>query len=142
VGSSWWRPAAAGAVLVAATVVSPAQARADAFPCGPGFEKRISGVPHRVQICEERSGDGSIDVYASASMESGVVGHIAIAGDDWYECQLKGGMANLGGGELINDWWARTMADDGRWGYVSELYFKGAESMRPDGGLRYCEGVP
>ena len=35
----------------------------------------------------------------------------------------------------MNVWWASTRADDGAWGWVSEVYFKGGDENDPDAGL-------
>jgi hypothetical protein len=139
-GISW---ASAGACLAAAAVMTSglagsAQARTDAFPCEAPFEHTIGRDVYTVQVCPDWSDSGQISVYADTSMESGVVGEIKAAGDDWYECGRQGDQVNLAGTEVVNDWWARTMADNGRWGYVTQLNFKGGGNFEPDAGLRRC----
>ncbi|MFC4113861.1 hypothetical protein [Nonomuraea zeae] len=142
-GFSW---ANAGATLTTAALTSaltgapaaPAQARADAFPCGAPFEVTIGRDVHTVQKCPDWSDSGRIEVYADTSVDSGAVGEVSVAGDQWYECGRQGGSVYLSGGDVGNDWWARTRANTGRWGYVSQLYFKGGGNFEPDAGLRRC----
>ncbi|MEO3869337.1 hypothetical protein ABGB18_10945 [Nonomuraea sp. B12E4] len=142
-----WRTASTAAALVAtlvATLVAawggglagPAWARADDSPCGVPFERVIDGEAHTVQICPDWSPDGRIPVHATVR-DTRVVGHIEAAGDDWYACGLKGRRHALGNGRL-NDWWAKTMADNGTWGYVSQVYFRGGGNLEPDRGLLRC----
>ncbi|MEV0383684.1 hypothetical protein [Nonomuraea sp. NPDC050643] len=145
-GFSWAHSGAAAltaawtvTLTAAALTAGPAQARVDHDPCDREFQKRVGGVWHTVQICREWGDGGKIPVHANTSLESPVVGWIWIAGDDWYECGLKGGLYNIGGGEFVHDWWARTMADNDRWGYVSQIYFTGQGQMEADAGLRLCD---
>jgi hypothetical protein len=139
-GFSWASAGTALATAAATTsaLTGSAQARADAFPCGALFEVTIGQDVHTVQMCPDWHDSGRIEVYADTSVDSGVVGEIAVAGDHWYECGRQGDALYLSGGDVGNDWWARTMADTGRWGYVSQLYFKGGGDFEPDAGLRRC----
>jgi len=53
-----------------------------------------------------------------------------------------GSIARLGGiykyGELENDWWAYTMADNSKRGWMNEVYFKGGNNNEPDAGIINC----
>lgn len=40
-----------------------------------------------------------------------------------------------------NAWWARTMADNGEWGYVPEVYFAGGLNWEADGNLPWRDGA-
>ncbi|SDH51217.1 hypothetical protein [Nonomuraea jiangxiensis] len=128
---------AVGTVAVlTGSLTGSARARADDFPCGVPFERVIDGEAHTVQICPDWAPDGRIPVHATVR-DIRVVGHIEAAGDDWYACGLKGRRHALGNGR-VNDWWAKTMADNGAWGYVSQLYFRGGGNLEPDRGLLRC----
>ncbi|WP_219471598.1 hypothetical protein [Nonomuraea rhizosphaerae] len=133
--------AGTGLVTAAALVTAlggPALARADDRPCGPEFGKEIGGTIYTVQICPDWAPTGGIPVYSTPHQESAeIVGRVNAAGDDWYECATRGDDYDAEEG-LVNDWWAQTMADNGRWGYVSQVYFQGGDNWEPDAGLRGC----
>jgi hypothetical protein len=139
-GFSWRRPAAAGMVLVTALALAgPARARSDAYQCKSRFSKFVDGAWHKVRVCPDWSPSGSIPVQLHLSGDSGEVGSIDPSGDDWYECGYKGNPYVLTAG-VSNEWWARTMADNGAWGWVNQTYFLGGENDEPDGTLEVCPG--
>jgi hypothetical protein len=108
--------ASTGLVTAAALVTAlggPAQARSDDYPCGPEFGKEIGGTIYAVQICPGWAG-----------------------GDDWYECATRGDSYAHEG--LVNDEWAQSMADNGKWGYVSQVYFQGGDNWESDASPRGC----
>ncbi len=41
-------------------------------------------------------------------------------------------------GGYYYDWWAYTKADNGRWGWVPEMFFVGGDNMDPDRKLAMC----
>ncbi|NRQ40026.1 hypothetical protein HII36_50615 [Nonomuraea sp. NN258] len=139
----WRRIISAGTALVAAAALAaslggPAQARADAHPCGEPYPHEVGGTVHTVQICPDWAPDGRIPVYSTVQESSGeIVGYIEAAGPDWYECGLRGDDYDALEG-VVNDWWAGTMADNGAWGYVSQVYFRGGGNWEPDANLRRC----
>ncbi|MGW4962971.1 hypothetical protein ACWEPL_37625 [Nonomuraea sp. NPDC004186] len=122
--------------LAIAGVAGPAAGSAtaaagDASPCGKPFRHGDDTV----QNCPDWSPSGSIPVYESPA-KGKIVGYIDPAGDDWYLCEKAGASYTLG--SYRNYWWAATMADNDRWGYVSEVYFRGGGNDESDGGLREC----
>ena len=124
------------ALVVAPLIVAAAAPAAQAFagdsqPCGKAYQHHT----YTVQNCPDWSPIGSIPVYESARKGT-IVGHIDPAGADWYLCEKAGASYTLGG--YRNFWWAATMADNDRWGYVSEVYFRGGGNDESDAGLREC----
>jgi hypothetical protein len=55
-------------------------------------------------------------------------------GRNWVICQRQG--STLSSGSLHNNWWAWTMANDGKWGWVNALWGQGGDN---DGDF---QGVP
>lgn len=131
--------------VVAVAGASPASAT-DGNPCGAAWNHPRHG---QVQTCPDWSNraDNLIPVYSGYSGQPIVVGWINAAGDDWYRCQvgpvqdpsvLTASM-HYNGHEIQNNWWALTLADDGRtWGYVPEIFFRGGNNFERDAGLRLC----
>lgn len=111
-------------------MAAPAHA-VDNYPCGAQWWH--SGVGQYVQYCPDWAPDNQIPVLNSSW---GVEGYINAPGNDWYVCQSVGGTYTLG--SYSNDKWAWTMADNGRWGWVSEVYFRGGNNFEADAGLRWC----
>ncbi|GAA4131407.1 hypothetical protein [Actinomadura keratinilytica] len=123
-------PVALG-VLVAASLVAPGPALAvDDKPCAPP-------VPHpvyeKVQYCPLSR--GNVPVYANHKKESGIIGYLRKGGSaNWFfGYQCRDGIIRRGG--LANDWWAATKADNGKLGWVPEIYFAGGDNFEPDAGL-------
>ena len=106
----------------------------DAQPCGPAW-MHPDGLD--VQNCPDWAPDGKIPVYLRSDPYTEIVGYIDPAGDDWYYCQEQGAQFVLG--NASNSWWANTKADNGEWGMVPQVYFKGGGNHEPDGGLKYCK---
>ncbi|MBF8186059.1 hypothetical protein ITP53_09935 [Nonomuraea sp. K274] len=130
---------ALAALAAAAPSAQAAQAaaqsvQADGSPCGPQYQHN----GRTVQNCPDWSPSGSIPVYGS-NAKGTVVGYIDPAGTDWYVCEVTGASHTVG--EYRNYWWALTMADNHKWGYVSEVYFRGGGNDQDDGGLRECRGA-
>ncbi|MEU6660306.1 hypothetical protein [Streptomyces sp. NPDC046821] len=77
---------------------------------------------------------GHVPVYASRSADAPVVGHLEQGGAaNWFVTEMKGGDFHLG--SSANFWWGSTMADNGRWGWVPEVYFAGGDNYEDDAGL-------
>lgn len=131
-----WIASAASTVVLASglTGVPAAPAFAsDAFPCGAPWNHPPYGT---VQTCPDWSPNRTIPVYYTAFPNSEVIGTM-VGGSNWYVCQMQtSGESVLGSSQ--NDWWARTMADNGNWGWVPETYFRGGDNDEADGGLAYC----
>lgn len=69
---------------------------------------------------------GSVPVYASAWTGTSVVGYLNQGGRaNWFLSQCVGTTAHLG--RYANYWWAYTLADNGRWGFVPLTYFAGGQ---------------
>jgi len=71
---------------------------------------------------------GNVPVYGSYSTDPNyggrVVGYLYAGGRaNWFTSQCRGNKATLVG--YWNYWWAYTLADNGRWGYVPLTYFDG-----------------
>ncbi|MEO3802290.1 hypothetical protein [Nonomuraea sp. B1E8] len=129
------RAAIAGAFTLGllSAIAPAAQAAGDGQPCGKAYKHGT----YQVQNCPDWSPSGSIPVYKSARKGT-IVGYINPAGNDWYLCEKVGARYELG--RYHNYWWAATMADNNRWGYVNEVYFRGGGNDEPDAGLRTCRG--
>ncbi|KIH97214.1 hypothetical protein LP52_20395 [Streptomonospora alba] len=131
--------AAAGLLL---TTALPASAAADAQPCvNAGFDRQPPAWnPAPAHWCPDWSprSDGRIPVYFNPDHTSSVRGHLNRTGDrtNWYMCWFPGTELHLGG--YYNDAWAYTMADNGQWGYVNQVYFQGGGNNEHDPGLPPC----
>jgi len=55
---------------------------------------------------------------------------------NWYICQAEGDNYCQGG--YCNTIWAKTYADNGQLGWVSEVYFQGGNDNEADGNLPWC----
>jgi hypothetical protein len=125
-----------GALSVfAMIVVTPSAASAyDGSPCGGPWWHPTYGT---VQTCPDWSPDNWIPVYNGVGPYGAFpVDAIYAPGDDWYICQFQGPTAVVGSYE--NDWWAWTVGDNGRSGWVPEVYFAGGGNYEPDANLAYC----
>jgi hypothetical protein len=125
--------------FVTVLVVNPTPASAaDGQPCGPVWVH--PGLDVWVQTCPDWSPDNWIPVYQYAVYSAPVVGYIYAPGDDWYLCQFPGGTYAMlyRGQNLQNNWWASTMADNGAWGHVPEVFFRGGNNYEPDAALGLC----
>ena len=119
--------------LFAAVVVSAATALAAATPASasdPGacaFNGRYSIGRAEYQCSLWR---GNVPVYSGYSTSSGIAGYLYTGGRaNWFLSQCVGNVARLGA--YRNYWWAYTMADNGRWGFVPLTYFAGgADNQR------------
>src|SRR3954447_23584335 len=77
---------------------------------------------------------GNVPVYSGYSTSSGVAGYLYRGGRaNWFLSQCVGNVARLGG--YTNYWWAYTMADTGRWGFVPLTYFAGGANNQASGVL-------
>jgi hypothetical protein len=126
---------------------SPVAQATDNAPCGSRWFNANVGLD--VQYCPDWSPDGWIPVWASkglapqatvgsqtAAGSEQIVGYIYAPGNDWYHCEGRGEQRSIG--SFWNTWWAWTMADNGRWGWVNEVYFQGGGNDEPDAALVRC----
>jgi len=130
---------AAGALAALAVLTAPAARATDNVPCH-GTTKRdltdpLSGRVWRgtdVMFCNLTQ--GHVPVYATRSPGAPVVGELEQGGDaNWFVTEMKGETFRKGSAE--NFWWGSTMADNGRWGWVPEVYFAGGDNNEDDAGL-------
>jgi hypothetical protein len=130
-----------GALLAAAPVASAS----DGSPCGARWFH--SGVGLDVQYCPDWAPNNWIPVWRSkdspavaatrtAAGSEQPVGYIYAPGNDWYHCEAAGRKQSVG--NFWNTWWAWTMADNGQWGWVNEVYFQGGGNDEPDATLARC----
>lgn len=56
---------------------------------------------------------------------------------NWFVGQARASSFTFAG--YTNDWWAFTLGDNGRWGWVPEVFFTGGHDNERDGGLRLCQ---
>ncbi len=69
---------------------------------------------------------GNVPVYSGYRTDSSIVGYLSVGGRaNWFLSQCVGNVAHLG--RYTNYWWAWTMADNGRMGFVPLTYFAGGE---------------
>lgn len=134
----------AAAVTMIAFLSSTTTAVAyDAYPCSSTIKKRTfnwngraySNVP--TQVCPLWR--GTVPVHAWSSKAAPIVGYLWNGGSaNWFVAQKQSNHYSLGG--YYSNWWASTMADNGRWGWVSEVYFSGGGNNERDGRLGFRPG--
>ena len=112
-------------------------AAADDRPCG-AHTVRNSGGAITTQNCPIYlpRAMGYVPVHALAP-GARPVGRLVAGGDvNWFLCQASGPLYQEG--PYHNVWWALTLSDDGRRGWVSEVHFSGGGNDEPDAALRVC----
>lgn len=137
------------AILVAsstsAIVAAPASA-ADDKPCGGPVAHRARGT---VQFCPlwlpKR---GFIPVHDFSSGRAVAVGRLNKAGSvNWFDCQsaaprgVRASYSDPDHPAYSNIHWARTLSDDGKEGWVSQVYFAGGGNDEADAALLPCDGA-
>jgi len=138
-----WRTLGAAVVaalaLLAASLAgaSPAQAN-DAYPCHSPKDRAFRDdqglLWPKVSTMRCPLWRGNVPVHAWSSSAAPVVGHLVAGGSaNWFVAEKQSNPYRLGGAQ--NNWWASTMADNGRWGWVSEVYFRGGGPNENDAGL-------
>jgi hypothetical protein len=117
--------------LAAAPANAPKVAAEDESPCGYTFPHEGSTA----QYCPLWR--GNVPVYDTDGSNRHVVGYLVHGGwANWFLCHRVGSTYVYEG--HMNNWWALTMADNGKWGFVSEVFFAGGEDFDPDRGLVRC----
>ncbi|MFD3474571.1 hypothetical protein [Streptomyces sp. NPDC058695] len=77
---------------------------------------------------------GHVPVHASRSPGSPVVGHLEQGGAaNWFVTEMKG--ETYRDGAAVNNRWASTRADNGRWGWTPEVHLAGGGNYEDDAGL-------
>jgi hypothetical protein len=127
--------ATACGLSVAAATASTAEAR-DAYPCVRLKEATFTWSGDSWRETEMRCAitQGNVPVYGSVSTKSWRAGTLARGGTaNWFLFESRGAEVRLGRG--ANNWWASTQADNGNWGWVNEVYFRGGANYEDDAGL-------
>ena len=130
---------AAATLAVLSGLVAPAAHATDNVPCHSTTKKDLTdpgtGRPWpgtNVMYCNLTQ--GHVPVFATRSPGAPVVGHLEQGGAaNWFVTEMKGQTFRAGSAE--NYWWGSTMADNGRWGWVPEVYFAGGDNNEDDAGL-------
>jgi hypothetical protein len=80
----------------------------------------------------------NVPVYASPDSggSAQIVGRLVYQAPNWFIGPSRRSRFTLG--EDTNVWWAYTMADNGKLGWVPEVYFTGGGNDVPDAGLYSC----
>ncbi|MGI5452236.1 hypothetical protein ACQEWB_03410 [Streptomyces sp. CA-249302] len=130
---------AAAALAALAALTAPAAHATDNVPChsptrknltDPGTGRVWPGT--EVKYCNLTR--GRVPVHATRSPGAPVVGYLEQGGAaNWFVTEMKGETFRDGSAE--NYWWGSTMADNGRWGWVPEVYFAGGDNNEDDAGL-------
>lgn len=103
---------------------------ADSYPCGNLTRNRAGEL---VQYCPLWR--GNVPVYDT---QLNVIGYLYQGGSvNWFYCQ-EATRVTYSYGNLRNNWWARTKADNLKIGWVNEVFFKGGGNYEPDARLRRC----
>lgn len=132
---------AAFLVFLAAPGVATA---ADGSPCAAPTQHPSFGAVQHCPIWMPAR--GHVPVHELRGGQPVQVGRLNAAGTaNWFVCQTTtpDGQqpAPYAEGPYRNVWWARTLSDDNRWGWVNEVYFSGGGNDEADGGLRHCDGA-
>jgi len=114
----------------------------DAHPCGKAWYH--AGLDRSVQTCpdwapkDSPAGPYKYPVYSMGDQPA-QVGTIYAPGNDWFICQKQITKFDpFPAHGYYNNWWAYTMADNGKMGWVPEVYFSGGGNNQADAGLRKC----
>lgn len=127
----------AGAVLAAAALAAPAAQATDGSPCvDTGKDRTYSGYKVRLYNCPLVA-KRQIPVYRTDDKRSTVVGYIDGTRTNWFLYSYRN--ADPRSTPWVNGyhnvWWASTLADNGRWGWVNQVYFRGGGNDERDGRL-------
>jgi hypothetical protein len=112
---------------------------AQAWDGSPCYYKRdatfqYNGWNYKEQLYTCPLWRGSVPVHKTTNPGSPVVGFLNYGGHaNWFIVEAAGARVWLGG--ATNYWWGSTMADNGRWGWVNEVYFSGGNNDEEDAGL-------
>ncbi|MFJ6087936.1 hypothetical protein ACIQI8_41840 [Streptomyces sp. NPDC092369] len=119
---------AMGTALVCVGPVSTASAAPAGDPgaCAPNGRTSSQGPEYVCGLWK-----GNVPVYSWPFADQPIVGHLNQGGRaNWFigQCQSvndNGTPAYFRDGPYYNSWWAYTLADNGRWGWVPLVYFSG-----------------
>lgn len=125
----------------------PPPVTSDRFGCGSAVS--VSWSSERVQPCPLVSPlppRGWIPVYArpvarpAGALAPSAAGWLHGVADQRFVCQRKFADEYVHPQGDRNNWWAYTRSDDGVWGWVPQVFFKGGNDDEPDAGLAPCAG--
>lgn len=129
-------------LLMAAGLLAVAKPAAadDSAPCWYHQTRTVqnpNGSTVAVDVYKCSLWTGNVPVRESPAPGAPIVGYLNQGGSvNWFTSQGHTGDHSrqyLNG--YHNKYWAHTMADNGRWGFVSEVYFTGGGNDEPDAGL-------
>ncbi|MFI1394330.1 hypothetical protein [Streptomyces sp. NPDC020681] len=126
------------AALSAVLVAAPTASAYDGSPCHSPTNRQLTNPYNGLTLNQEVKycplWRGNVPVYAGRDANSAVVGYLTYGGSsNWFVYEKQGGTVSLSGG--VNNWWASTLADNGQWGWVPEVYFSGGDNYESDAGL-------
>jgi hypothetical protein len=131
--------AAAAAALMALGLGAQAAEAYDAYPCDTPRTRNFvwHGYTYpRVVVMTCPLWTGNVPVRAYNSPRAPVVGKLVQGGSaNWFVVEKRGDRQSVSG--ATNIYWASTMADNGAWGWVSEVYFRGGGNDEDDRGLLF-----
>ncbi len=105
-------------------------AAADRYPCIKSG--RYPSLPYACPVVWPSN--GKIPVFGQ---HNNVIDYLYRgSGTQYFRCEAVG--ARWTRGSYWNTWYAYTQGDGGKWGWVSEVYFKGGNNNEPDAGLPTC----
>ncbi|NLT54298.1 MAG: hypothetical protein GXX79_06975 [Actinomycetales bacterium] len=142
-GRKAWRAAVSwlATALVATGLLAMGAAPASAVDNSPCQRPQVYRSSHWVQYCPLwRS---NVPVYSSPDQGNGatVVGYLVYGGSaNWFVGDRYRSKYTYG--NYYNHWWAYTLADNGRWGWVPEVFFSGGGNDETDSGLYLCDYGP
>jgi hypothetical protein len=119
---------------VIALLVATQATAYDSYPCGRRTSITMSGRRYDVQYCPLWR--GNVPVLKDPWPGSRVVGYLTYGGSaNWFSYQCPEPDKPYRLGKYWNTWYGYTMADNGQWGFVSEVYFSGGKNNERDRGL-------
>src|SRR5215212_3473531 len=144
----WLLLAVLGAIASGAATAEPARA-ADDYPCLAPQDQPWAA---QVQLCPLTSplSNGWVPVYRDpvanppGSAPPQPAGWLHGTANQHFVCERPHtGAVYYHPRGWRNYWWAYTLSDDGVWGWVPEVFFRGGLDDEPDGGLggglRLCD---
>ncbi|MFF3314270.1 hypothetical protein ACFYV5_02015 [Streptomyces sp. NPDC003035] len=132
---------AAAAVFGANMIVAPAADAVTPTQCrwsNPArYEKTAGGTSHRVSYCPLWRSHVPVYALSTADTNNSIIGYLEVGGyANWFVCQIPGDHHWVG--NYSNNMWAYTMADNGKWGFVSQVEFSGGGYGVPSANLSNC----
>ncbi len=111
----------------------------DTEPCGEQYKHTPPG--EGVQLVQDCPlWQGNVPVYELSNSGIRQIGELKQADGNWFSCQKRftDRSYEVPGTDYVNNWWAWTMADNHKRGWVPVAYFAGGVNNQGDGGLVVC----